>query len=197
MSEPADDLRRWLVVIVYPNAIRDERFDTEGEAIACFEEHKNNAVGIDVLRPTIDGTDIRDVVIRYPRNRGPAGIHGLATRSMVPIRHFFDDRIVQIELVGPRWVVSLCRYDGTVQLASSYAIPIEALKGIGAWMDLMSDEAEIEGGVDLNNVFSMLWDAAARRAAGEGLEEPIHPSQAIELNRQREWYRREMGEGKI
>ncbi len=194
MSESADDLRRWLVTIIYPNAIYDEHFDTEGEAIAYFEEHKNDAVGIDVCRPTVDGPDSRQVVIRYPRDRGPADIRGPESRSMVRIRDLFADRTVQIELVATRWVVAVCRHDGTVQLASSYASRIEALEGIEAWMDLMSDEAEIEPDVDLDSVFSMLWEAAARRAVGEGLEEPIHPSQAIELNRQREWYRREMGE---
>ncbi len=194
MSESADDLRRWLVTIVYPNAIHDGHFDTEGEAIAYFEEHKNDAVGIDVCRPTVDGPGSRQVVIRYPRDRGPADTLGPESRSMARIRDLFADRIVQIEFVATRWVVSLCRHDGTVQLASSHASRIEALEGIEAWMDLMSDETKIESGVDLDSVFSMLWEAAARRATREGLEEPIQPSKAIELNRQREWYQREMGE---
>jgi hypothetical protein len=111
----------------------------------------------------------------------------------VRVRDVFAGHRVELYLRGRHWIVALTHPENGVQHAASYVDAGDAYASLETWLEILSNESEIETEQDLRGVLeSMMDELVAREDAGEPLDDPGDIRNVIERDELRRWYEREM-----
>jgi hypothetical protein len=113
----------------------------------------------------------------------------------MPVRDLFPGCSVSVELMEERWLVCLVPQEGGILAARTYPALLDA---VYEWMLMLIDTTELtdDDGVAQREAQRLLREVLAHVRIGEDCAALLSPEQIGQRDLLREWFERQMGEGR-